>query len=134
MVVAPPPPWQAPPISTPPVRDGQTAGKTRRRFPPPASYANTWTTRAQLPTGRSGIAAEVVGDRLYVSGGEIPRLFGEVEVYDLATDRWHSLPLMPDPRHGIFAGVIGSTIYLPGGGVRQGLGATNVNSAFRASP
>ena len=96
--------------------------------------SNTWTTRAQLPTGRSGIAAGVVGDRLYVFGGEIPRLFGEVEVYDPATDRWQSLPPMPDPRHGIFAGVIGSTIYLPGGGVRQGLGATNVNSAFRASP
>ena len=94
--------------------------------------SNTWTTRAQLPTGRSGIAAGVVGDRLYVFGGEIPRLFGEVEVYDPATDRWQSLPPMPDPRHGIFAGVIGSTIYLPGGGVRQGLGATNVNSAFRA--
>ena len=70
----------------------------------------------------------------YVFGGEIPRLFDEVEVYDPATDRWQSLPPMPDPRHGIFAGVIGSTIYLPGGGVRPGLGATNVNSAFRVSP
>src|SRR5262247_4927972 len=95
---------------------------------------NTWATRAPLPTGRSGIAAGVVGERLYVFGGEIPRLFGEVEVYDPATDRWQSLPPMPDPRHGIFAGVIGSTIYLPGGGVRQGPGATNVNSAFRVSP
>jgi len=95
---------------------------------------NTWTTRAALPTGRSGIAAGVVGERLYVFGGEIPRLFGEVEVYDPATDRWQSLAPMPEPRHGIFAGVIGNTIYLPGGGTRQGLGATNVNSAFRVSP
>ena len=95
---------------------------------------NTWTTRAPLPTGRSGIAAGVVGDRLYVFGGELPRLFGEVEVYDPATDRWQSLPPMPDPRHGIFAGVIGTTIYLPGGATRQGLGATNVNSAFRVTP
>ena len=37
-------------------------------------------------------------------------------------------------RPSIFAGVIGSTIYLPGGGVRQGLGATNVNAAFRVNP
>jgi N-acetylneuraminic acid mutarotase len=61
---------------------------------------NTWTTRAALPTGRSGIAAGVVGERLYVFGGEIPRLFGEVEVYDPATDRWQSLAPMPEPRHG----------------------------------
>jgi N-acetylneuraminic acid mutarotase len=95
---------------------------------------NAWTPRAPLPTGRSGIAAGVVGERLYVFGGERPRLFGEVEVYDPATDRWQSLLPMPDPRHGIFAGVIGTTIYLPGGATRQGLGATNVNSAFRVSP
>src|SRR5262245_41587005 len=95
---------------------------------------NTWAARAPLPTGRSGIAAGVVVNRLYVFGGEIPRLFGEIEVYDPATDRWQSLAPMPEPRHGIFAGVIGNTIYLPGGGARQGLGATNVNSAFRVSP
>ena len=95
---------------------------------------NTWTARAPLPTGRSGIAAGVVGERLYVFGGEIPRLFGEVEVYDPAGDRWQSLAPMPQPRHGIFAGVIGDTIYLPGGGARQGLGATNLNSAFRVNP
>ena len=54
-----------------------------------------------MPTGRSGIAAGVVGGKLYVFGGEQPRLFSEVEVYDPAEDRWQSLPPMPTPRHDI---------------------------------
>ena len=78
--------------------------------------------------------AGVVGERLYVFGGEIPRPFGEVEVYDPTTVRWQSLDPMPEPRHGIVAGVIGNIIYIPGGGTRQGLGATNVNSAFHVRP
>jgi N-acetylneuraminic acid mutarotase len=109
---------------------GSPAASTAHEVYDPA--ANAWATRAPLPTGRSGIAAGVVRERLYVFGGELPRLFGEVEVYDPATDRWQSLAPMPVPRHGIFAGVIGSVIYLPGGATRQGLGATNVNAAFRA--
>ena len=94
---------------------------------------------------RNHTAGGAIGGRFYVVGGRgSPKASTAhkaciddqhlVEVYDPATDRWQSLPPMPDPRHGIFAGVIGSTIYLPGGGVRQGLGATNVNSAFRVSP
>lgn len=58
---------------------------------------NTWTMRAPLPTGRSGIAAGVVCDRLHVFGEEIPRLSGEVEVYGPATDLWRSVAPMPDP-------------------------------------
>src|SRR5262245_3694627 len=111
---------------------GSSNASTAHEVYDPAT--NTWATRAPLPTGRSGIAAGVVGERLYVFGGELPRLFGEVEVYDPATDRWQSLDPMPEPRHGIFAGVIGSIIYIPGGGTRQGLGATNVNSAFHVRP
>ena len=87
-----------------------------------------------MPTGRSGIAAGVVGGRLYVFGGELPRIFGEVEVYDPVTDTWRQLPPMPVPRHGISAGVIGTTIYLPGGATRQGLGTTSLNAAFHVGP
>ena len=109
---------------------GSPAASTAHEVYDPTT--NVWTARAPLPTGRSGIAAGVVRGRLYVFGGELPRLFGEVEVYDPGTNTWQSLPPMPVPRHGIFAGVIGTVIYLPGGATQQGLGATNVNSAFRA--
>ena len=77
------------------------------------STSGGWSTLAPVPTPRQGIS---------------------VAVLDPATDRWQSLDPMPEPRHGIFAGVIGNIIYIPGGGTRQGLGATNVNSAFHVRP
>ena len=46
----------------------------------------------------------------------------------------HGVSKLYHQGHGIFGGVIGSTIYLPGGATRQGIGATNLNSAFRVSP
>jgi N-acetylneuraminic acid mutarotase len=91
---------------------------------------NTWTILSPMPTGRSGIGAGVVNDKLYVFGGEDPRLFSEVEVYDPKTDTWRQLAPMRTPRHGIFATVIGNAIYIPGGAVQQGLGATDANEAY----
>jgi len=71
-----------------------------------------------------------VNNKLYVFGGEDPRLFSEVEVYDPATDSWQQVAPMRTPRHGIFAAVIGNVIYIPGGGIQQGFGATDVNEAY----
>src|SRR5262245_9568814 len=83
-----------------------------------------------MPTGRSGVAAGVVNGELYVFGGEMPRLFGEVEVYNPVQNRWRQLAPMPTPRHGIFAAVIDSAIYLAGGANRQGLSPTTTNEVF----
>jgi N-acetylneuraminic acid mutarotase len=83
-----------------------------------------------MPTGRSGIAAGVVGDRLYVFGGEIPALHNEVESYDPASNTWQQHQPMPTPKHGIWASVIGDVIYLPGGATAQGLGATSSLESF----
>lgn len=88
-----------------------------------------------MPTGRSGIAGGVVGDCLYVFGGEgnavDPNgIFHEVEAYDPATDNWTRHPPMQTGRHGIYAAVLGNVIYLPGGAIRQGFGATAVHEAY----
>ena len=83
-----------------------------------------------MPTGRSGIGAAVVNNRLYVFGGELPALHNEVEVYEPQSNTWQPLPAMPTPKHGIWASVIGSTIFLPGGATAQGLGATASHEAF----
>jgi N-acetylneuraminic acid mutarotase len=91
---------------------------------------NTWTILSSMPTGRSGIAAGVLNNKLYVFGGEDPRLFSEVEVYDPATDTWQQVAPMRTPRHGIFAAVIGNVIYIPGGGIQQGFGVTDFNEAY----
>jgi len=86
-----------------------------------------------MPTGRSGVGVAAVNGELYVFGGEQPRQFNEVEVYNPLTNTWQQLPPMPVPRHGLFASVIGNAIYLPGGATQQGLAASNANDVFRVN-
>ena len=83
-----------------------------------------------MPTVRSGIAAAVVNNQLWVFGGEDPGSFtinAEVEVYNPVTNTWRQLPDMPSPRHGIWASVIGNKVYMPGGGSAAGFAATDTN-------
>ena len=77
-----------------------------------------------MPTPRGGVAAGVVGKKVYVFGGEgnpavESGVFGEVEVYNTVRDRWDSAGQMRVPRHGTYAVGVGRQVYIPGGGVRQ---------------
>jgi N-acetylneuraminic acid mutarotase len=84
-----------------------------------------WTIGgARMPTPRGGVAAGVIGKKVYVLGGEgnanaDSGVFGEVEVYDTRKDKWASLGSMRMPRHGTYAVGVGNKVYVPGGGVRQ---------------
>jgi N-acetylneuraminic acid mutarotase len=82
---------------------------------------NSWTQGPPLPTARSGIAAAVLGTRLFVFGGEAPSgTFGQVEVYDAATNRWTSHTPMPTPRHGLTAIPFEGRIHVLSGGPQPG--------------
>jgi hypothetical protein len=98
---------------------------------------NTWSTLASMPTPRSGFAAAVVNNELWVFGGEDPQtlvLHAEVEVYNPTSNSWRREPNMPSPRHGIWASVIGNKIYIPGGGTTPALiNPTNTNQIFTVS-
>jgi N-acetylneuraminic acid mutarotase len=92
---------------------------------------NTWSTGTPLPTARGGLAAAVLGDRVYVFGGEAPlRIFSANEMYEVAATRWIGKEPMRTPRHGIGAATVGNRIYVPGGGTQPGYAATNVNEAY----
>src|SRR5262249_61948044 len=74
-----------------------------------------------LPTARSGIAAAVLGSRLFVFGGEAPTgTFGQVEVYEAALGRWSALAPMPTPRHGLTAIAFEGRIHVLSGGPQPG--------------
>jgi N-acetylneuraminic acid mutarotase len=82
---------------------------------------DTWAERSPMPTARSGIAAALLGGRIYVIGGENPRgVFTQVEAYDPASDRWSQAAPLPQGRHGTGAVAIGATLYLPAGGAING--------------
>ena len=96
-----------------------------------APVSDTWTTRAPLPITRSGVAAAVLGGRVYVFGGEAPSgTFGTAEAYDPATNSWAEVAPMPTARHGLGAAVLQGTIYVIGGGLSPGSTDGRANEAF----
>ncbi|XBQ15294.1 MAG: kelch repeat-containing protein [Oceanicaulis sp.] len=90
-----------------------------------------WEARAPLPDpvegprGAGGLAAAVLGDRLYVFGGEWfdnsgGGVYRQVRAYDAATDRWEELGDMPSPRHGLGAVARDDAIYTIAGAEAAG--------------
>src|SRR5438552_12590422 len=69
-----------------------------------------------MPTGRFGLAAEVLNGILYAIGGSTggDRL-GTVEAYDPATDTWTSQAPLPTARKDFAAGVVDGILYAVGG-------------------
>jgi N-acetylneuraminic acid mutarotase len=90
---------------------------------------------APLLTARGGVAGAVLGERLFIFGGEgnasdPSGVFPQVEAYDPATDTWEAFPDMLFPRHGLGAAADADRIYLPGGASQQGFGAEDTHTVF----
>jgi N-acetylneuraminic acid mutarotase len=81
--------------------------------------AGTWKRAADLPLGRSEIAAATfsVGQKVVVVGGSRnpAKPTDEVDLYDPATDSWQSLTPLPGPRKGAVAALIGNQIVVTTG-------------------
>lgn len=97
-----------------------------QRFDP---VINQWQTLAALPQAQGGLAAAVLGEQLWVFGGEYftdgGGVYSEVWVYQAATDSWQEQGKMLLPRHGLGAVSIENTIYVLGGATEVGLKATS---------
>jgi len=100
---------------------------------------NSWTTRAPMPTARSGTGIAAIGGKIHVLGGEgwiddFGGVFRAHEVYDPATNSWSRAARMITPRHGFAVGVIDKTIYAVSGVNNAGGGGTlsvvSVNEIF----
>jgi N-acetylneuraminic acid mutarotase len=76
--------------------------------------ANIWTASLPLPTGRSGLAAEVMDGKLYVLGGSGGPT--SVEMFDPATQSWSLKSPMPTARTTARSAVVDGKIYGFGGG------------------
>jgi N-acetylneuraminic acid mutarotase len=75
---------------------------------------NKWTTRASMPTSRSGGAAAVVDDKIYVAGGRPPHGH-DFAVYDPKSDIWTQLANLPTQRNHLAAGAYEDKVYVVGG-------------------
>lgn len=69
------------------------------------ALTNKWTKGARMNTARSWFAAAVVGDKVFVAGGQgNTKFLDSAEVYDLQTDSWKMLSSMAVVRsscHGV---------------------------------
>jgi N-acetylneuraminic acid mutarotase len=84
-----------------------------------------------MPTARSGIAAVVLADRMFVFGGEAPAgTFNQVEAYDAKSNGWGSHPRMPTARHGLGAATVAGRIYVISGGPTPGDSVSAANEIF----
>jgi len=78
--------------------------------------ADTWTTKASMPTARAGAAAAEIEGKLYVIGGSTNAgTTAVLEVYDPSTDTWTSKSPMPTSREGLAGAAVDGVFYAIGG-------------------
>lgn len=84
--------------------------------------AGTWSSDlAPIPTPRGGFAAALLGDEIFVIGGEdADGAHATVEAYDVRRDSWRVADPLPTGRHGIQAVVCGGAVYVAAGGTTEG--------------
>jgi N-acetylneuraminic acid mutarotase len=81
------------------------------------TLSNSWSARADMPTGRSYLAAAAVDGVIYVIGGRSDATNSETvnEAYDPATDSWSTKAAMPTGRWLLAAATVNGIIYAIGG-------------------
>jgi N-acetylneuraminic acid mutarotase len=103
--------------------------------------ANTWATKAPMPTARSDHAAVAIDGKLYVVGGNAPctpnctPFYDKLEVYDAATNTWSTKAPMPTPLTNVGAAAIDGKLYVVGGQVETSPSTSEaVNALFVYDP
>ena len=76
---------------------------------------DSWTTKAQMPTPRSGLGVAVVNGKIYAIGGSNGSHLNTNEEYDPATNTWATRKPMPIQRHRFAIAVVEHKIYVIGG-------------------
>lgn len=101
-----------------------------------------WTKGADLPTPRTEVAIAALDGRIYAVGGftRDGKATEGVEVYDVATDRWHTPAPLPEPLHHAGVAAAGGRIFVVGGYRADGSASAKVwsrtpaDDSWRAEP
>jgi N-acetylneuraminic acid mutarotase len=96
--------------------------------------ADSWTTKAPMPTPRGEVTATTLNGKIYVIGGhdyQTNNTFRKVEVYDPVTNTWSTKADMPTPRSSLAAVEFNGKIYAIGG---NGSGAVHLNTVEEYDP
>jgi N-acetylneuraminic acid mutarotase len=96
--------------------------------------ANSWATKAPMPTPRGEVTAATFDGKIYVIGGQSYSAnykFRTVEVYDPATNTWTTKADMPTARCSLAAVELNGKIYAIGG---NGSGSVHLNNVEEYDP
>jgi N-acetylneuraminic acid mutarotase len=106
--------------------------RTHEMFDP---ATNQWSSRALLPTGRSGIGAAELAGWMHVIGGETKpgpiSTFDAHEAYDPTSDSWVILAPLPTPRHGLGVDAHDGAIHVLLGGPQAGAFHSAIVETYR---
>ena len=97
------------------------------RVPGPRQIAESWTTKAQMPTPRARFAQAACSGLVYIIAGVTASgPTGELEVYDPVADSWQRMATKPAPVSNVGAAALNGSIYVPGGCDATGTVTTTV--------
>jgi N-acetylneuraminic acid mutarotase len=80
-----------------------------------AAGVESWSTKADMPTARSHLAAAAANGKIYVIGGYALEESATNEEYDPATNTWTTKAEMPTARCHLAAAAVNGRIYVFGG-------------------
>ena len=86
-----------------------------------ATPGQRWQKLAALPAPRSGMAAVVYENQVYIVGGTVSKgVTGTMARFDPAAGAWANLPDKPRPVTDVQAAILGEKIFIPGGRLANG--------------
>jgi len=96
------------------------------------TVANTWSTKANMTTGREGALAVVaVGTIIYAIGGYTSTAKSALnEAYDTVANTWSSKTSMTTARYYAPGAAVGTVIYVIGGAIGGTPGTNTINEAY----
>jgi hypothetical protein len=99
-------------------------------------FANEWVNLPRMQTQRSacGVAAASEHELIVAGGFNGSTLLASVDLLDLRSNKWESLPDMPQPRSGNGAVVIDRCVYVIGGGDSIMLDLENPENGWKKIP
>jgi N-acetylneuraminic acid mutarotase len=99
---------------------GASSGKLQVYDP----ATNSWSVKASMPFSAGSCATAQIDGKIYVAGGVVGSsamnnagtgTTGEAAVYDIATDKWSSIPSMPHALNHAASNTDGKLFYIFGG-------------------
>ena len=91
---------------------------------------DTWHSGPNMPTSRGALAAQFIGDILYVVGGANRVAFYTNETFDVTTNTWETKASMPTEREHISSAVVGDKLYVIGGRVMTIISNLGTNEVY----